>query len=54
MPPSPNAQLYALIVPSGSLLVLVKLQASSEQLDVKFATGGRLTVTLFEVLFVAP
>ena len=45
------------MVPSGSLLVLVKLQLSVEQLDVKFATGGwlaALTVTLWELEFDAP
>ena len=51
--PSPNVQLYALIEPSGSLLVLVKLQLRPLQLDVKFAVGGwfgAVTVTLFDVV----
>ena len=45
-------------MPSGSLLVLVKLQVSVGQLDVKFATGGWLlppgTVTLCWTECVAP
>jgi len=39
-PPSQKVQLWLATVPSGSLLVLVKSQVSSEQLDVKLATGG--------------
>jgi len=39
VPPSPNVQLYALIVPSGSALVLAKLQLRSEQMNVKLAAG---------------
>src|SRR2546428_13089987 len=46
------------MVPSGSLLVLVKLQLSPEQLNVKFAVGGwfgGVAVTVFEVgVLVAP
>ena len=48
VPPSPKLQLFALIVPSRSVLVLVKSQVSPLQLDVKPATGGwlpPLTVT---------
>src|SRR5207302_10039720 len=38
--PSPNAQLYPAIEPSGSLLVLVKPHARLLQLDENAATGG--------------
>ena len=41
-PPSPKVQLWLATVPSGSLLVLVKLQLSPEQLALKLATGGWL------------
>src|SRR5437773_2286338 len=45
------------MVPSGSVLVLVKLQVSAVQLEVKLATGGwfaALTVTLRALAVVAP
>ena len=55
--PSPKFQLHATTLPSGSLLVLVNVQASAVQLDVNDATGGWLvpvTVMLCEVEPVLP
>ena len=40
--PSPKFQLYPTIVPSASLLVLVKFAVKPELLDVKLATTPKL------------
>ena len=55
--PSPKLQLHPTTVPSGSVLVLVKEQASPVQLCVNAAVGGVLggvTVTLCDVELVVP
>src|SRR2546429_9564663 len=55
--PSPKLQLHPTTVPSGSVLVLVKLQASPVQVWVKAAVGGVLggvTVRLCDVESVLP
>src|SRR6266550_463790 len=55
--PSPKVQLEALIEPSGSLLVFVKVQVRALQLDVNAAVGGWFavaTVTVSEVAVAAP
>ena len=55
--PSPKLQLQATTLPSASVLVLVKEQASPVQLCVNAAVGGVLggvTVTLCEVDPVPP
>ena len=54
---SPNVQLHAVTVPSGSAVPSVKVQVRLVQEDVNAATGARLgavTVTGFCTAFVAP
>src|SRR6266699_1145903 len=53
--PSPKFQLQLAMVPSASVLVLVRVQASPVQLRVNAAVGAwLLTVTLSEAAPVAP